>query len=105
MIRVLLMGLVFWVLTLIFPGIDIHGFWTIIGSVVLFAVFNLVYHVTLGILLIPLRIMTLDIVSWFANIGIVYILASIFNKFTIDPSSFWQVLLFTAVFIFFTPRN
>lgn len=97
-LKTLVLGLVFWVLTLLFPSIDIYGFWTIIGTVFLFSVFNVIYQFTLGILLLPLRVLTLDFVSWVVNIGIVYLLANIFNKFTIADGSFWIVLLFTGIY-------
>jgi len=107
--RTLLLGLVFWVLTLVFPSINISGFWTIIGVVILFSVFNLIYHATLGVLLIALRVLTLDFVSWVVNIGLIYLLSNIFNHFTINGGSFWAVLLFTGIYTViravFTPNK
>jgi len=98
MLRLLLLGVVFWALTLAFPSITISGFWTIAGVIVLFSVFNLIYQLTLGIILLPFRIITFDFVSWVANTLIVYILANIFDNFTIAEGSFWWVLLFTGIY-------
>lgn len=97
-LRTLFLGLVFWLLTLLFPSILITGFWTIIGSVVLFSIINLIYQFTLGILLIPLRVLTFDIVSWIVNLGIVYLLSGLFNNFNISEGSFWSVFWFTGLY-------
>lgn len=99
-LRTLFLGFVFWALTLAFPSIFIAGFWTIAGTVVLFSLFNIIYNFTIGILVLPLRIVTFDVVSWIANTGIVYVLADIFNKFTIVEGSFWWVFLFTGIYTF-----
>lgn len=97
-LRTLFLGFLFWVLTLAFPAIYIAGFWTIVGSVVVFALFNIIYNLTIGILVLPLRIVTFDIISWLVNTGIVYLLADIFNNFTIEPNSFGWVFLFTGIY-------
>jgi len=94
--KLFLLGLGFWLLTLLFPAIDISGFWTIAGVIVLFGIFNLVYHLTLGIVLLPFRVLTFDFVSWLANVGILYILAAIFTNFTVG--GFFGVLLFAGLF-------
>jgi len=108
-LRMLLLGIIFWALTLLFPSITISGFWTIAGVIFLFGVFNILYHITLGILLLPFRIITFDFVSWVANTLIVYLLANMFTNFIIAEGSFWWVLLFTGIYTFirgiFTPSS
>lgn len=98
MIKAILAGLAFWALTLLFPAISISGFWTIAGVVVLGGI----YQFTFGLLLIPFRILTLGFLGLLINTGFVYLLANWFNRFTIEPGHFWQVVLFTLCYTFAT---
>ncbi len=107
--RAILLGLAFWGLTFLFPAISISGFWTIAGVIILFAVFNFIYKATIGIILIPFRIITIGFLSLVINTGIVYLLAHLFNRFTIEPDSFLSVLLltflYTAAVTLLTPNS
>ena len=94
----LLLGLAFWGLTFLFPAISISGFWTIAGVIILFGFFNFLYKATIGQLLIPFRIISLGFLSLVINTGIVHLLAHWFNRFTIEPGSFWAVLLLTFLY-------
>jgi len=95
--RALILGLIFWALTLLFPSIEISGFWTIAGTIILFALFNLMYQ-SLGIFFAAFGVGVYLIVSWIASTLIMYLLSNIFNKFIIADGSFLWVMLFTAIY-------
>jgi len=97
MLRALLLGLIFWGLTFLFPSIEISGFWTIAGTIVLFVIFNIIYQ-SVGIIFLTAGVLMYLLVSWIASTLIMYLLANIFNKFIIADGSFLWVMLFTAIY-------
>jgi len=97
MIKALLLGFIFWGLTFLFPSIEISGFWTIAGTIVLFSVFNLIYQ-SVGIFFLAFGIMMYLLASWIASTLIIYLLSNIFNKFIIAEDSFIWIMLFTAIY-------
>ena len=98
MFRAIVIGLIFWGLTLLFPSITISGFWTIAGTIILFAIFNAIYQGVVGKYFIHFGPWVYLFMSWIASTSIMYLLAEIFNKFTIADGSFWWVAFFTAIY-------
>lgn len=88
MFKAFVAGLVFWVLTLLFPTISIEGFWTIAGVVIIGAFVNIVYQMTLGLLIIPFRILLLGLIGLIINTGIIYLMSIIFINLTLIPARF-----------------
>ena len=99
MIRILFLSLVFWLLTLAFPSINIVGFWTTIGVVFLYGIFNFIITLLSAPISLPLKIVTLNLFQIIINVGVLYLLAHIFNKFEIIDGAFWWVILFSFFYI------
>ena len=94
------LGIIFWALTLLFTPITLTGMWTIFGVVVFYSIFNLIYQLTLSLLLIPLRLLTLDLIQLVVNVVMIYLLENIFTTFIIAPGAFWSVLLLSICYSF-----
>ena len=106
MFKTLILGLLFWGLTFLFPPITLTGFWTTIGVVVLFSIFSHVSTFVEVPIIIALTVVG-NVIGFILGIFlsmvvsglIMYLLSAIFTTFIIATGAFWSVFLFTLCYV------
>ena len=89
-LRMLTVMLGLWVASELVPGIEVHGFATLIGAALLLGFVNAVVRPLLIILTLPMTIFTLGLFLLVINAAMLGLVAWMFDDFNI--SGFWAAL-------------
>lgn len=95
LLRTLIVALGLWLASLIVPGIDVVGAWTLLGAALLLGIVNAVIRPLLIILTFPVTIVTLGFFLLVINAAMLGLVASLFDGFTI--SGFWAAVFGSIV--------
>ena len=89
--RLVVAALGLWLASALVPGIEVGGGWTLIGAALLLGLVNAVVRPVLVVLTLPFTILTLGLFLLVINAGMLGLVASMFERFTI--AGFWSALL------------
>lgn len=84
LIRLIIPALGLWLASELVPGIHIEGGWTLIGAALLLGLVNAVVRPVLVLLTLPFTILTLGFFLLVINAGMLGLVASMFERFTIE---------------------
>ena len=89
--RLVVAALGLWLASVLVPGIEVGGGWTLIGAALLLGLVNAVVRPVLVVLTLPFTILTLGLFLLVINAGMLGLVAAMFERFTI--AGFWSALL------------
>lgn len=90
LIRLCIAALGLWLASLIVPGIEIRGAWTLLGSALLLGLVNAVVRPLVLFITLPITVLTLGLFLLVINAGMLGLVAWLFDDFTI--SGFWAAV-------------
>ncbi|MBI3899503.1 MAG: phage holin family protein [Gammaproteobacteria bacterium] len=90
-LRTLIVALGLWAASVLVPGINVQGTWTLIGAALLLGVVNAVLRPVLIILTLPITLVTLGLFLLVINAAMLGLVAWVFDDFTIR--GFWAAIL------------
>ena len=91
----LLMAAAILIAAYIIPGIGVAGIWTALVLTVVFGVVNITINPLLIIITLPVKILTLGLLTFVINALLVLLVSTIVKGFAV--SGFWVALLFSIV--------
>lgn len=95
LIRLLIVALGLWLASLIVPGFEIRGAWTLLLSALLLGLVNAVVRPLVVLVTLPVTVLTLGIFLLVINAGMIGLVAWLFDDFTI--SGFWAALFGSVI--------
>jgi putative membrane protein len=95
LIRLFVTALALGIASAIVPGINITGFWTLLGAAFLLGLANAVIRPILIILTLPITLLTLGLFLWVINAAMLGLVAAMLDGFAI--SGFFSALLASLV--------
>jgi putative membrane protein len=95
LIRLLIVMLGLWLATLIVPGFEIRGLWTLLFSALLLGLVNAVVRPLVILVTLPVTVLTLGLFLLVINAGMIGLVAWLFEGFTI--SGFWAALFGSVI--------
>ena len=90
LIRLLIVALGLWLASLIVPGFEIRGVWTLLFSALLLGLVNAVVRPLVVVITLPVTVLTLGVFLLVINAGMIGLVAWLFEDFTI--TGFWAAL-------------
>ncbi|KFF10938.1 phage holin family protein [Chryseobacterium soli] len=99
-IRLFVTAIVAYLLTKILPGVHFEGFSTAIIFAIVLGVLNLIVKPVLGLLGLPLTIITLGLFALVINAVIILIADYFIDSMVVD--GFWWALIFSVLLSIFT---
>ncbi len=91
LLRVLIVALGLWLASVLVPGIEVRGPWTLLGAALLLGIVNAVVRPVLVILTLPITVVTLGLFLLAINATMLALVAWAFDDFTI--AGFWPAVL------------
>jgi putative membrane protein len=98
-LRVLVVALGLWLASVLVPGIEVTGAWTLIGAALLLGLVNAVVRPLAILLTLPLTVVTLGLFLLVINAAMLALVAWVFDGFTV--SGFWPAV-FGAIVVSLT---
>ncbi|MEK6550653.1 MAG: phage holin family protein [Pseudomonadota bacterium] len=95
LIRLFIVALGLWLASLIVPGFEIRGLWTLLFSALLLGVVNAVIRPLVVLITLPVTVLTLGFFLFAINAGMIGLVAWLFDDFTI--SGFWAAVFGSIV--------
>lgn len=90
LIRLLIVALGLWLASLIVPGFEIRGVWTLLFSALLLGAVNALIRPLVVLITLPVTVLTLGVFLLVINAGMIGLVAWLFDDFTI--SGFWAAV-------------
>jgi putative membrane protein len=90
LIRVLIVALGLWAASVLVPGVEVHGAWTLLGAALLLGIVNAVVRPLAILLTLPITIVTLGLFLLVVNAAMLALVAWVFDNFTI--TGFWPAV-------------
>lgn len=90
LIRLLIVALGLWLASLLVPGIEVHGPWTLLGAALMLGIVNAVVRPVLILLTLPITVVTLGLFLLVINAATLGLVAWMFDDFVI--AGFWPAL-------------
>lgn len=94
-LRTLIVALGLWLASVLVPGIDVSGPWTLLGAALLLGIVNAVMRPLLIVLTLPITILTLGFFLLVINAAMLGFVAWVFEDFSI--TGFWPALFGSIV--------
>ena len=82
-VRLLVGGLGLWLASELVPGISVRDDWTLLGAAILLGIVNAIVRPVLVVLTLPITVLTLGLFLLVINAGMLGLVASLFQGFTI----------------------
>ena len=82
-VRLLVGGLGLWLASVLVPGISVRDDWTLLGAAILLGIVNAIVRPVLVVLTLPITVLTLGLFLLVINAGMLGLVASLFQGFTI----------------------
>jgi putative membrane protein len=98
-LRVLVVALGLWLASVLVPGIEVTGAWTLIGAALLLGLVNAVIRPLAILLTLPMTVITLGLFLLVIKAAMLALVAWVFDGFTI--SGFWPAV-FGAIVVSLT---
>ena len=95
LIRLFVTALALGIASAIVPGIEISGFWTLLGAAFLLGLANAIIRPILVILTLPITLLTLGLFLWVINAAMLALVAAMMENFAI--SGFFSAMLAALV--------
>jgi putative membrane protein len=99
LLRLLVVALGLWLASLLVPGIEVHGVWTLLGAALLLGLVNAIVRPLVILLTLPITVVTLGLFLLVINAGMLALVAWLFDGFHI--AGFWSAL-FGAIVVSLT---
>lgn len=90
LIRLLIVALGLWLASVLVPGIEVHGPWTLLGAALMLGIVNAVVRPVLILLTLPITVVTLGLFLLVINAATLGLVAWMFDDFVI--AGFWPAL-------------
>lgn len=84
LIRLFVTALALGIASAIVPGIEIRGFWALLGAAFLLGLVNAIIRPVLVILTFPITLLTLGLFLWVINAAMLGLVAAMMENFTIS---------------------
>lgn len=90
LIRTLVVALGLWFASVLVPGIEVRGVWTLLGAALLLGIVNAVVRPLLVLLTLPVTVLTLGLFLLVVNAAMLALVAWVFDGFTV--AGFWPAV-------------
>lgn len=90
-LRLLVVALGLWLASVLVPGIEVRGVWTLLGAALMLGLVNALVRPLLILLTLPITILTLGLFLLVINAGMLALVAWLFDGFRI--AGFWSAVL------------
>ena len=98
-LRLLVVALGLWLASVLVPGIEVRGVWTLLGAALLLGLVNAIVRPLVILLTLPITVITLGLFLLVINAGMLALVAWLFDNFHI--AGFWSAL-FGAIVVSLT---
>jgi putative membrane protein len=95
LLRLLVVALGLWLASELVPGIQVHGFGTLLGAALLLGIVNAVVRPVVLLLTLPFTVLTLGLFLLVINAAMLGLVAALFDNLTI--AGFWPALFGSIV--------
>lgn len=95
LLRLLVVALGLWLASVLIPGIEIRGAWTLLGAALLLGFVNAVVRPLAILLTLPVTVLSLGLFLLVINAAILALVAWMFDDFSI--AGFWPALFGSVV--------
>jgi putative membrane protein len=98
-LRLLVVALGLWLASVLVPGIEVRGVWTLLGAALLLGIVNAIVRPLVILLTLPITVITLGLFLLVINAGMLALVAWLFDNFYI--AGFWSAV-FGAIVVSLT---
>jgi putative membrane protein len=96
LLRILVVALGLWLASVLVPGIEVRGAWTLLGAALLLGIVNAVVRPLAILITLPITVVTLGLFLLVVNAAMLALVAWVFDGFSI--AGFWPAV-FGAVIV------